>query len=353
LEEFRNFPENQYHVALGSGVASLLNPAEFPANFTFYPICHGVVHLGNFWKIQSRMKALESRVNQDCVITTSGPAFWRPSSPHLVGFNRPLFIYHESPYLQSLSWAYKARIWAERTLHCHYFRSEANAYIVQTNDVNQRVRSLLHSDEVHTISNTFSSYYEHPIPKARRLPEKRENCFRLLTLSSYYEHKNLELIQKVIEFLPVELRHKTEFVLTITEKEYKRFISRKIPPEVKLIGPVPAPECPSLYMECDFMFLPTLAECFSASYPEAMKMEKPIITTDLEFAHSICGPAACYFHPKNAQDAANKIVELVQDNSLRSKLIDAGRSQLERFDTPQSRAKKILDLCRGLVEKYS
>ena len=63
-------------------------------------------------------------------------------------------------------------------------------------------------------------------------------------------------------------------------------------------------ECPSLYEQADVMFQPTLLECFSATYPEAMKMQRPIVTTDIEFAHGLCGPAAHYYSPLSAEDAA-------------------------------------------------
>ena len=52
------------------------------------------------------------------------------------------------------------------------------------------------------------------------------------------------------------------------------------------VGPIKSAECPSLYSECDIMFFSTLLECFSASYAEAMIMKKPIITTDMGFAHT-------------------------------------------------------------------
>lgn len=38
--------------------------------------------------------------------------------------------------------------------------------------------------------------------------------------------------------------------------------------------------------------MPSLLECFTATYPEAMRMERPIVTTDLAFAQGLCGEAA-------------------------------------------------------------
>jgi glycosyltransferase involved in cell wall biosynthesis len=168
-------------------------------------------------------------------------------------------------------------------------------------------------------------------------------------LTSYYPHKNLDLIPQVIKALPSKIRGEVEFVLTLTEDQYRKHIAADIPKQIRLIGPVPPPQCPSLYRECDAMFLPTLAECFSASYPEAMKMEKPIITTDLGFARSICGDAALYFTPSDARSAAKSVVTLVQDERLRKQLLTHGESQLSQFDTASRRAEKILAICEMLA----
>ncbi len=61
-------------------------------------------------------------------------------------------------------------------------------------------------------------------------------------------------------------------------------------------GPVPVTDGPQLYQTCDFLLLPTILETFSGTYPEAMAMGLPIITTDLDFAHEICQDAHSSTH---------------------------------------------------------
>ena len=56
------------------------------------------------------------------------------------------------------------------------------------------------------------------------------------------------------------------------------YTAATLPDWLLAVGGVDIRECPSLYEQCDFMFLPTLLECFSASYAEAMKMRRPILT---------------------------------------------------------------------------
>ena len=115
------------------------------------------------------------------------------------------------------------------------------------------------------------------------------------------------------------------------------------------MGPVPIDLCPKVYQECDFMFLPTLVEIFTASYPEAMKMKKPILTSDLSFAHDICGAAAEYFDPLDPEDISNKVFNLANNKDRQKELIQEGDIQLSFFETPQSRARKLLTICNDLI----
>ena len=349
INECRAHDKSEYHVVIGPGVGAVLDPADFPGNFHFHYQDFGIMNLRKLPRVQQKMSAIEAQVRPDCVVTTSGPSYWRSKAPHLVGFNLPLYIYPESPYLKALPFRAKARLRTRKWLHRRLFRRDADALIVQTDDVNSRVRRLLGTDKVYTVTNNHNGWYDSPGNYPSRLPERKPGAFRLLTLTSYYPHKNLDLIPQVIEALPEALRSRVEFVLTLTEAEYHSRISPRIPPQVRLVGPVPPPECPALYGECDAMFLPTLAECFSASYPEAMKMEKPIVTTDLGFARSICGDAALYFRACDASSAAGQIGRLIQDQALQKELIETGRKRLSAFDTPVQRAEKILAICQDLA----
>lgn len=353
IRQFRENDNHQFHIALGAGVGKHIDRAEFPKNFKFYDKSFGAIGIRKLPAASAEMMHLEEHIRPDCVLTTSGPPYWRSRAPHLVGFNLPLYIYPESPYLHRLSRLKRLKIGARKQAHKRLFKRQSDALVVQTEDVNQRVGKWLGIDDVFTVTNTHSSFYLHPPPAPRRLPEKRPGVFRLLTVTSYYPHKNLEIIPKITPFLSDQMSSAVEFVLTLSPEEFRAKISPSIPPEISLVGPIPPSECPALYGECDAMFLPTLAECFSASYAEAMVMEKPIVTSDLGFARSICGPAAVYHAPADPQAAAEAIMQVATNTTLQSRLREAGRLRLHSFDTPVSRANKILELCEMLVDRQS
>jgi hypothetical protein len=82
-----------------------------------------------------------------------------------------------------------------------------------------------------------------------------------------------------------------------------------------------------------------------------MKMNKPILTSDLSFAHDICGEAAEYFNPCDPEDIVTKIVDLAKNNDRQKELIIKGKERLMFFETAETRAKKYLEICETIIKK--
>ena len=348
INECKAFTQHEFYVWVGPGVRKSLKEEEFPANFHFEHFDFGVISYKMTFEINATMQAVEQRIKPDVIIATSGPSYFKSKAPQIIGYNLPLYIYLESPFMQEQTGYRKFRRFLKQQLHFHYFKRDADYYVVQTDDVNQRVRKALGTDKVKTVTNTASSYYCDWKAYPARLPEKKAGTFRFVTISSYYRHKNLELVPQVLRELRERGINSVEFVLTLKTEDFERHIRSQ--GGIHNVGPVEPEECPSLYQECDGMFLPTLAECFSASYPEAMLMEKPIVTTGLGFARSICGEAALFYEGKNAKAAADQIERLIKGKELQKNLVSKGKEQLKTFDSPQERARKYVELCESLVK---
>jgi glycosyltransferase involved in cell wall biosynthesis len=348
INECKNFSQHEFYVWVGPGVRKSLNEEKFPANFHFENFDFGVLSFKKSFELNRTMQAVEQRIKPDVIIATSGPSYFHSKAPQIIGYNLPLYIYPESPFIQTLSPYRKFRRFVKKQLHFHYFKRDADYYVVQTDDVNQRLRKALNVDKVLTVTNTASSYYTNWQNFPTKLPKQHQWTYRMLTISSYYGHKNLEIIPQVLAELKQRGIDQVEFVVTLKPEDFEQYIGKH--EGIHNVGPIKPPECPSLYQECGGMFLPTLAECFSASYPEAMIMEKPIITTDLGFARSICAEAALFYEAKNALAAADQIEKLINDKELQGNLMAKGKEQLKTFDSPQERARKYIELCESLVK---
>ncbi|MFQ3243219.1 MAG: glycosyltransferase involved in cell wall biosynthesis [Lentimonas sp.] len=354
LAECKETVGHEYHVFLSPNVGKSVEQSSFPSNFNFHQMAQRpssrVFSLNPMSRAFSK---LESSIQPDCVFTTSGPSYWRPRAPHLIGYNLPHYIYRDSPFWKRVGFRERLQFNLKGILIQWFFRRDADAYVVQTDNVNQRLQAFIAKTDVHTVSNTCSAAYYSFDRCEAKLPLRSEGEFRALTLSALYTHKNLEIIRAVVDEFRRRGRSAPLFVLTIEQADYDSVFGKSYRKEVLTVGPVPPSECPSLYEECDAMFLPTLLECFSASYPEAMIMKKPILTSELGFAQTVCKDAALYFDPLNASEITDQFERLMDSEELREGLVERGSQRVKTFNNAHERAKAFLSICEGLCSKRS
>jgi glycosyltransferase involved in cell wall biosynthesis len=300
----------------------------------------------------NQLRKLEYRIKPDCVFTVFGPSYWTPEAPHLLGFAQGYYLYPESPFFGRINLSDRIKINLLKIIHRFFFKRNADHYCVETEDAKEKLALFLskNKENIEVISNTYHSAFNVHLNGDLILLPKRCDEIRLITISSFYMHKNLEIIKDVITELKNKSTLKFIFILTIDFSTFEK-IFKEFKENIINMGPVPIDLCPKLYHECDFLFLPTLVEIFSASYPEAMKMKKPILTSDLSFAHDICGDAAEYFNPLDPVNIANKIILLTSSKNRQMELIEKGEKRLQHFVTPKIRALKVLEICEKLSER--
>jgi len=165
-----------------------------------------------------------------------------------------------------------------------------------------------------------------------------------------YPHKNYKVLPKVAAYLRNKYPDfKFRFIVSLQEQELS------VPDNLKdcfvFVGNVSIQNLPSFYKQTDFMILPTLLECFSASWIDAMKCSVPVLTSDLPFAHGICGKAAVYFNPKDPEDIGEKIVSLARDSARQKELIEMGKEQLSLFNNNSTRTSIYLSYLEDLAKK--
>ncbi|MCR5421173.1 MAG: glycosyltransferase [Lachnospiraceae bacterium] len=283
----------------------------------------------------------------EVVLTVFGPSRWRPKVRHLSGFARSHLLLPESPYWQmpagKRNWKQKIKMAIMR----RQFGKDADEYYTENAFISERLSQLYPKKRVYTVTNTYNQVFDEPGRWIDEIQLDNNDAFKLLTIASYYPHKNIDIVPEVIDVL--NEKHPSfhfQFVVTVDEKKFwaQNEYSEQRAASLKFIGKISIEQCPSLYKQCDAMFLPTLLECFSASYAEAMRMECPILTSDLGFAHSICKDAACYFNPTSAEDIADNIYKLAADKGLQQSLVAKGKELLPDFDNAEQRVQKLIKI---------
>lgn len=351
INELNKSQDNEFHIFLSSKILDQLNTEEFPNNFFFYIFTTSPAGLSTRKDIVKKLVELELKIKPDVVFSVFGPSYWRPVAPHICGFALPWLVYPDSPIHEIISLKEKFKNWLIKKYKWFHFKNEVDYLWCETEDVKVRINKTFGFplEKITVISNTYSSVYTDFLLE-NSCPQKRENgVFRMITISAFYRHKNIDIIKAVIPFLIDKIEF--EFILTIPFSDYERLFNKFEQKYVKTIGPISAERCPLEYSKSDAMFLPTLLECFSANYAESMVMSIPIITSDLSFAKSICGNAAVYFDPLDPRDIADKIINLANNNELSQELIRNGKERLLFFSDSKHRVKQIIDLCERSFKK--
>ncbi len=187
--------------------------------------------------------------------------------------------------------------------------------------------------------------------------ETKSGSINIFCLSAAYPHKNLSIIPEVAYYLKTNHNLKCNFILTIPENSD---INKKIKSKsrrfdviemITNVGVLKLNECIEYFKTADIIFLPTLLEVFSATYVEAMAMARPIVTTDLPFAHEVCGNAALYYSPRSAENAAESISLILNNEALRQELVQRGIDRLATFPTPDEKHQMLLDWLSEIINR--
>jgi glycosyltransferase involved in cell wall biosynthesis len=93
---------------------------------------------------------------------------------------------------------------------------------------------------------------------------------------------------------------------------------------VDLLGGVYGAELEELYRGATMLILPSLIEGFGLPVLEAMVRGVPVIAADRTALPEVVGGAGLLFHADDPDDLAEHMTAMVDDVSLRSKLVEAG-----------------------------
>lgn len=282
-----------------------------------------------------------------CVLTVFGPSRWNPKVPHVSGFAMPHLVLYNSPYFSTLSKFRKIVSDIRIFMLNIFFKRSARAFYTENEYITHLLKKKWPEYDIRTITNTYNQIFDDS-NKWTDIKLPKFDGVTMLCISANYPHKNLEISKEIAKILKKNYPDfKFRFVFTLSDEQFE--VPVGLSDNFILLGKVDISSCPSLYSQSDICFQPSLLECFTATYVEAMRMGKPIITTDLEFAHGICQDAVIYYSPLSAEHAAECIYRLSCDKEFSKKLVEAGKERLKTFDTAITRVEKILAFCEQSI----
>lgn len=290
--------------------------------------------------------------NIDVVAFVFGPSLWIPKVLTVSGFAMSHLLLKDSPFWDVLSQKDLLQIRFRNLIQKINFGKLANCYYTENPYISELLRKLYPGKRVETITNSCHQIFDKPELWDKSIVLPDFDGFSLLTICSPYPHKNINSIPLVLDALAKKYpKFRVRFVLSCSYEDIPN-LKENHKHQIVCLGKVNIAQCPWLYCQTDAMFLPTMLECFSASYVEAMKMKKPILTSNLGFATYLCEKSAAYFNPVDAVDMADTIYKVATDIQYREGLIENGSKRLEIFDSPEERTNKLIYLIEDEYKRH-
>lgn len=124
--------------------------------------------------------------------------------------------------------------------------------------------------------------------------------------------------------------------LNASAKNNQKYFNDKGYKNILFTGFLPDPQRDWLYQNAAAYVFPSLFEGFGLPGLEAMGYGAPVVSSDATCLPEVYGNAAMYFNPRDTDDMARAIDEVISNEKLRAKLVAKGHRQLEKYSWKQT-----------------
>jgi glycosyltransferase involved in cell wall biosynthesis len=191
--------------------------------------------------------------------------------------------------------------------------------------------------------------HEHAL---RWVPAHSERTRRVATrdtvvlLGSPAPHKNAGLVVGLSERL-ARAGLRIAVVGAADPRVFSTAISERDGAGVEWLGRVSDGELTALLQDCLCLAFPSLTEGFGLPALEAMAVGCPVVASDRASLPEVCGDAALYAPPDDADAWFDRLIELHASPRRRADLIARGKAQASRYRWSQSAGRYLLAMAEA------
>lgn len=170
-----------------------------------------------------------------------------------------------------------------------------------------------------------------------------------LFLCGWQRHKGVLLIPELASILNT---HGILFNFIITAPkdkskihiEFENLIDKfGVRDYISIIGPVNKNQLKSLYSQIDIVFLLSTLESFSNNIIEAWSYNKPLLISDKEWAHGLCGNSALYVDRDDLYQVCLSIKKILNNTYLINSITQNGKNKLLEYPSIKEKTKSELN----------
>jgi len=274
---------------------------------------------------------------QDAIFMLGNLGLFHSPCPQAVFIHNAYFLYSDSLAWKRLSlnqllyvstWGWLVKRWLK----------QADIVVSQTPVMLHRLNKLCHIpyEKMFLLppSCTPLNFPEYAESSQLSIIHRTTCKFKILYIARYMPHKNLDILLQVADKLIEIGRDDFEIFVTISPEHgmaARRFLSqmRKGRKEkiIYNLGEISMANVNFCYKAADVLLMPTLLESFCIPYLDAMYAGIPIITSDLDFAHIVCGEAALYVDPLDPVGIISALIRMKEDGDMRRRLSVIGKER--------------------------
>lgn len=282
----------------------------------------------------------------DTVYTFFGAGLPRTGgAKSIVNIAYPVICYPDSPYWRHLPASRKLGKRLKNFIRVRRLR-RADTLICETSVMQRRLACTLGRPDVDiqieppAVTETLES-------RLRVQPAIAKN---VLLLSGMDDHKNLWRLPSIIQALNADGQAKLLFHLSVTEEQFwshprqDRCLRDAVRDQLIFLGAIPPESLQAAYDNADILLSLSDLESFSNNYMEAWKTSVPIMASDRDFAHHICGESAHYGEPHRPESFAKDLAHFAADKVARDKCVEEGIVRLNRLPTQTMRFGRIVHI---------
>lgn len=332
--------------------ASLPNEIKKQSNYFVFPTQPDFFR--SYYKVKKELKKLVKKTKPDVVYSITAPCYFSFEVPEVMRFTNPL-VAHPNKYswlVQPLGAKLRLLLycWNQKRLI-----KNARYLITQTETTKQGILRITHLPENHVrvVNNVLPASFASQSNKHINNDSWRE----VACVGAPVPHKNFDIIPEVLRELKNNRINDVRFHITMPEnhiiwiKIQKKLREYHLESLVINHGRLNQAELSDMYKHCQYCFLPTLLEVFSASTVEAMFYDLKIVATNFSFNKEVLKDSCLYYAPMNPIDAAKQFMRLFNDKELQESLSNNMRKQLKKYDNYEKHFNEILSFLIDVAEK--
>lgn len=204
----------------------------------------------------------------------------------------------------------------------------------------------------HGINSKIFTFDENTRNNIRKSLSITDDQFLILFVGTFNKGKNLLTL---IDSIPrvVDKGDNVRFLLIGSGVLYNQLIYKikKLKIEEFVIVKKHVPEISDYYFAADLFILPSINEMFGFVLLEAMASGLPIIASKGGACPEVVGDAGLLFDPRNSENLADKIIELINNKELYEKLKERGLERVKQF-TWERVAEQYYEVYKKVLEGH-